>query len=297
MHDRYSQSLRTQSPFKERKKTQISPVIDLLGPGAPRSKRHVRCQRSTRGGDEVHQREYCLQTNVSPRSESPRFDDLFSRVGQLEIKLDGIMSLLNASQQIQQNSPSPSAQSPPLPSSVPPPLSASYEQQREHGRNSIHQLLNPNIESSNTTPTTDPPLSSNLHTNARLIPSAGLVAPASLSAAISHPSSPNNLADTIEIVKNFRVTLYKADRALNMYRSLYVPYFPFVPIPAMMGAHDLYTKTPFLFRTVVAVTTPQAPAVQEEWRTWFRSWIAEHVVVNNEKRLEILQAILIYLAW
>lgn len=65
----------------------------------------------------------------------------------------------------------------------------------------------------------------------------------------------------------------------------------------MMTAHELYQRSPFLFRSIVVITTPQSPAIQAEYRVWFREYVAQHVVVHNEKRLEILQAILIYLAW
>lgn len=237
-----------------------------------------------------------------------------SRVGQLEEKIDGIMSLLNASQQIQQNSPSSSGQTPPSTSSAVP----AFEQ---GGRSSIQQLLNPNVEANSGAgggwPTEDPacistpPLSANLHSQARLVPPADLDAAASIGApagskagidgshdlASERATRPTAAGESVEIVKGFRVTFFEADRALNLYRSIYSPYFPFAPIPAMMTAYELYGRSPFLFRSVVALTTPQSPAVQAEYRLWFREYVAQHVVVNNEKRLEILQAILIHLAW
>ncbi|KAL1882941.1 hypothetical protein Daus18300_000579 [Diaporthe australafricana] len=243
------------------------------------------------------------------------------RVGQLEEKIDGIMSLLNASQQIQQNSPSSSGQTPPSSASVPVPS-------HEPGRSSIQQLLNPNIESASTAdqshrpdlpePASSPPSSHNYHHyNARPLPPAGMAQPASLSAMQNadlnspkippdaavpgfrtqgRPSPPGN-ESVVEIIPGFRMTFYEADRALNLYRSLYAPYFPFVTIPVMATAYDLYEKTPFLFRTIVSIAAPQTPTTQADFKVWFRHYIAEHVVVNNEKRLEILQALLVHMAW
>lgn len=247
---------------------------------------------------------------------SPRVlteEQRLSRVGQLEEKIDGIMSLLNASQQIQQNSPSSSGQTPPRSSSAAPP---SFEQ----SRSSIQQLLNPNIEANGGAAgsrpadgmesVSTPPTSASFHTQARLVPPAGLVAPASIATGIGagvgadspsldseRASRPSAAGEFVEIVKGFRITFYEADRALNLYRSIYSPYFPFVSIPVLMTPHDLYDRSPFLFRSIVAVTTPQSPAVQAEYRIWFREYVAQHVVVNNERRLEILQGILIHLAW
>ncbi|KAI3397511.1 hypothetical protein diail_10723 [Diaporthe ilicicola] len=247
------------------------------------------------------------------------------RVGQLEEKIDGIMSLLNASQQIQQNSPSSSGQTPPSSASAPVPS-------HEPGRNSIQQLLNPNIESaSSSTPGTRPdlpePASSptsthNYHYHApRPLHPAGMVQPGSLatgqSADLSSPKVPPDAAggpgfraqqqggrpspggnESVEIIPGgFRMTFYEADRALNLYRSLYAPYFPFITIPVMATAYDLYKKTPLLFRTIVSVAAPQTPTTQADFKVWFRHYIAEHVVVNMERRLELLQALLVHVAW
>jgi hypothetical protein len=113
--------------------------------------------------------------------------------------------------------------------------------------------------------------------------------------AHSRPSPPGN--EAVEIIPGFRMTFYEADRALNIYRSLYAPYFPFVTIPVMATAYDLYEKKPVLFRTIVSVAAPQAPNTQSDFKEWFRRCIAEHVVVNNERRLELLQALLVHVAW
>lgn len=230
------------------------------------------------------------------------------------------MSLLNASQQISQNSPSSSGQTPPSSASGALPG-------HEPNRNSIHQLLNPNVEPTtgvprNRTPDLSevaptPPTSNNFHYNARLIPPLGLGPPSSIAAGQSpgenslhlppdtpgpsfrgaaRPTAPTP-AGAVEIIPGWTMTLYEADRALNLYRSLYSPCFPFVAVPVMVTAYELFERAPFLFRTIVSVTTPQGPTVQADFKVWFRHYIAEHVVINNERRLEILQALLVHIAW
>ncbi|CAN8103248.1 unnamed protein product [Discula destructiva] len=251
----------------------------------------------------------CTLPEINPR----RRRGPSTRVGQLEEKIDGIMSLLNASQQIQQNSPDSGGQTPPS-------SAAGGGPHFEQSRNSIHQLLNPNVEAaadaagnrttegSEAEPT--PPSSSSFQAQARSLPSAGLVRPASIAAggnslrstespsfAPERDTRPSAADESVEIVKGFRVSFYEADRALNLFRSIYSPYYPFVTIPVMMTSSELFDTTPFLFRTVVAITTPQLPAIQAEYKMWFREYVAQHVVVNGERRLEILQAILIHLAW
>lgn len=232
------------------------------------------------------------------------------------------MSLLNASQQISQNSPSSSGQTPPSSTGGALPVPS-----HEPNRNSIHQLLNHNVEpapslQSNRIPdlsevTPTPPTSNNYHYNARLIPPIGLAPPSSSIAAGPSPgeNSPHlppdtpgpafragrppatTPADSVEIIPGFTMTFYEADRALNLYRSLYAPCFPFVAVPVMVTAYELFEKSPFLFRTIVSVTTPQGPAIQSDFKVWFRRYIAEHVVINNERRLDILQALLVHIAW
>ncbi|POS68963.1 hypothetical protein DHEL01_v212643, partial [Diaporthe helianthi] len=257
----------------------------------------------------------CTLPEINPR----RRRGPSTRVGQLEEKIDGIMSLLNASQQIQQNSPSSSGQTPPSSASMPAPC-------HEPGRNSIQQLLNPNVESTASAAptnrsefadfTSSPPSAHSYQYNTRPLPPPAVALPASITTGQSTgASSPKPSADTpvpgfraqgrpsppgnesVEIIPGFRMTFYEADRALNIYRSLYAPYFPFVTIPVMTTAYDLYEKTPFLFRTIVSVAAPQGPNTQSDYREWFRRYIAEHIVVNNERRLELLQALLVHIAW
>ncbi|KAK7717736.1 hypothetical protein SLS63_010691 [Diaporthe eres] len=251
----------------------------------------------------------------SPRSQPAKE----ARPIDLEEKIDGIMSLLNASQQIQQNSPSSSGQTPPSSASVPVPS-------HEPGRNSIQQLLNPNVESSSSAAPSNrpdfpelassPPSAHHYQYNARPLAPSGIPQPASIATgqstgasspkatpdmagpgfrAQNRPSPPGN--ESVEIIPGFRMTFYEADRALNIYRSLYAPYFPFVTIPVMTTAYDLYEKTPFLFRTIVSVAAPQGPNTQSDFKEWFRRYIAEHLVINMERRLEILQALLVHMAW
>ncbi|OJJ51247.1 hypothetical protein ASPZODRAFT_127282 [Penicilliopsis zonata CBS 506.65] len=101
----------------------------------------------------------------------------------------------------------------------------------------------------------------------------------------------------IEIVPGFRMTLNEADKALNLYRSFYTSYFPFVPIPVTMTALEMDSETPFLLRTILQVTAPVNHTIQKKVQTWFREHIAQHVLVEGERRLEVLQAIIVFVAW
>lgn len=101
----------------------------------------------------------------------------------------------------------------------------------------------------------------------------------------------------ITIVPGFQVTFDEAESALDLYRTSYVPWSPFVPIPASITAHELYESAPLLCSTILAVVMPQTAAIQKDLQQWFRQQIAQHVVVEQERRLELLQAILVFVAW
>ncbi|KAK4044267.1 hypothetical protein C8A01DRAFT_31581 [Parachaetomium inaequale] len=88
-----------------------------------------------------------------------------------------------------------------------------------------------------------------------------------------------------------------AEDVLQQYRQKYVPCFPFVPIPAGWTAHHLSVHQPVLFAVIVhAVAAPTYPA-RAAFHKWFRQCLAQEVVGDQRKTLEMLQAILVFTAW
>jgi hypothetical protein len=101
----------------------------------------------------------------------------------------------------------------------------------------------------------------------------------------------------IEVIAGFEMGFAEADRMLHFYRTTFSPFFPFVPVPPTITAYDLFLKQPFLFRCVVHAVAPQSPAIQRSMNQWFREFIARHIVVQQERRLELLQGMLVFLGW
>lgn len=165
----------------------------------------------------------------------------------LEEKIDGIVSLLTASQQTQQLSNTEITRPP-------------VEEQ---------------IASSHTAPV--------MHGSTNDDQSSPYVQPSSHSPA--------------ELFPGLSVTIAEADRHIQTYRERIMPHFPFVPLSPKTSAFEMLTHRRLLFWTIMAMTAPQGPAVQHSFKAWFREWIADHMVKRKEKRLEILQAILIHVAW
>lgn len=100
----------------------------------------------------------------------------------------------------------------------------------------------------------------------------------------------------IDIAPGLRNTATEADQALKEYTEDFVPRFPFVPIP-FGRAYDMYKQQPLLLKAILLTCRHQSFRSRTTGDRWFRETISHHVVVLGEKRLELLQAILIFIAW
>ncbi|KAM0331110.1 hypothetical protein ACHAPQ_006163 [Fusarium lateritium] len=183
-----------------------------------------------------------------------------TRVAQLEKKIDGIVSLLAANQR--------NGLSPLTPESPQETQPQTHHHQQPHSHSHSHNEA-PSINSAVTIPLD----------------------------VITHSDIPVHFSGTLELFPGFRITHQHAADCLNIYRRDYVPNFPFVPVPEHMTSHELFVESSLLFWTILAVVSPLEDKVQMEFKLWFRKYLAEHLVVRQEKSVDILQAILIYLAW
>ncbi|KAJ6444924.1 fungal transcriptional regulatory protein [Purpureocillium lavendulum] len=100
-----------------------------------------------------------------------------------------------------------------------------------------------------------------------------------------------------KLFPGFSFTGEQATTYLDIYQRELMPSFPFVVIPLSMDAHALYSQAPSLFWVTMAAVAPQPLAVQEELRQWLRQYMAEHMIVKQEKSLQLLQTLLVHLAW
>lgn len=190
---------------------------------------------------------------------------LRNRVGQLEQKLDGIMSLLTTGQTRQLPTPQPT-NSQTIPSSMVTPGPSPKDQLvplAPFESRARHETPDVNSEASRTS---IPPI--------RLSP-----------------------YEVVEIIPGFNINLQEADLALHSYRTFYSPCFPFVPIANHVSAHDLYKSKPVLFRTIMHTVVPHSAALQTGMKQWFRETIADLVIVKRKFSLEYLQALLVFISW
>ncbi|KAM0820133.1 putative Transcription factor domain-containing protein [Seiridium cardinale] len=102
--------------------------------------------------------------------------------------------------------------------------------------------------------------------------------------------------ETINLAHGYNITASEAEDVLSMYREKLTPLFPFVPLPSE-SALQTHHRTPLLFHAIVMVVTSGDVELQQKLKQDFREKIATKIIVHAEKSLELLQAILVYLAW
>lgn len=101
---------------------------------------------------------------------------------------------------------------------------------------------------------------------------------------------------SIEIVPGFCISFTEADRVLEEYRTTMLFQFPFVPIPLTQSS-EMHRSHPLLIKAIIYACRPQVLQDQENINRWFVEHFARHIVILNEKSIELLQAVLVFLAW
>ncbi|KAJ5808968.1 hypothetical protein N7474_010237 [Penicillium riverlandense] len=120
----------------------------------------------------------------------------------------------------------------------------------------------------------------------------------------SHRSSPHDRsddlprepqlapADELIVVPNFE----EGARSMEVYLNQMVPLFPFVVIPPGTTPEALYQEKPFLYRTITMVACKNGTR-QREMAKSGRKYLAEHIVTNVESSLDLLQGLVVHVAW
>ncbi|KAM3513343.1 hypothetical protein MY11210_003027 [Beauveria gryllotalpidicola] len=190
---------------------------------------------------------------------------VFSRVAQLEQKLDGIMSLLESSQRSKRRPSSTGSVSTAGDASSPP---------------------TPDSHSHNPWP---------FRTRALDTTTGGGGGEERRRTSAAHAD--RGSAERVELVPGFAMTFAEAAEYLQIYRKDYMPVFPFVIIEETTKPHELYHNAPALFWMIMAAVAQTSEEVDGAVKTWLRHYVAETMIIKQEKTLELLQAILVHLIW
>ncbi|KAI9149944.1 MFS-type transporter calB [Paramyrothecium foliicola] len=88
----------------------------------------------------------------------------------------------------------------------------------------------------------------------------------------------------------------EADRCLNTFRSLHLKQFPFVHIPLEMSASKLQKERPFLWLNISFITCKKV-AEKKRIDKCIRETLAQKLIVDLERNLDLLLGLVAYLTW
>lgn len=83
---------------------------------------------------------------------------------------------------------------------------------------------------------------------------------------------------------------------IDIFRTRMVPLFPFIVIPDSMTAEQLRHEKPFLYLNISMVACQNSPR-QREISGIVKEYVAEHIVMRGEHSMDLLQGLLVHLAW
>ncbi|CAI6094679.1 unnamed protein product [Clonostachys chloroleuca] len=99
-----------------------------------------------------------------------------------------------------------------------------------------------------------------------------------------------------EIISGYEMSFDEADQVLQEYMIMMLPQFPFVPLETT-DVFQLSREKPLLLKTLLFVCRPSDSQSRLNFDEWFRQHVAQQIVVLNRKNIELIQAIMIFLAW
>ena len=188
--------------------------------------------------------------------------------------------------------------------------------QIEHLEEKIEDLVtllrNQNSEKSNTqnasdsigirtpTPSTHSPYSENVRDDS----STGVDSDASVSAIkpsdqvsletnvfqASHFDKPSILKTSVE------PSSLQAEECLSFFQKHMLNLFPFIHLPSDMTAKQVRKWSPFLWFNIMAATA-KTPGQQCSMSNSIKRFVAQKLIVDNEKNLDLLLGLLVFISW
>ena len=203
-----------------------------------------------------------------------------SRLTQLEERLESIVSLLTSQQQPVQEKehpyPSPSASQ--LGSYIPVQVNDCLD-----GLSMVtpHESCNSNDQ--------DPGVVSYSEEDASID---------RIAAAIATGQLPDESTQcTSEIIPGLDPGPEQADVLLHVFQTQMAEHFPFVVIPAGTTAQCLRRDRPFLYQMIILSASGRNLWEPKACKRLVMEYLGLHLLVREEKSLELLQGLLVYISW
>ncbi|KAJ6443369.1 fungal transcriptional regulatory protein [Purpureocillium lavendulum] len=95
----------------------------------------------------------------------------------------------------------------------------------------------------------------------------------------------------------FGLTWPQVERILDIFRAKYMPKFPFVIVQQHTTARTLFEQKPFLFRAIMLAAAPLPASRLIKMKRNVLAYLGQHMLVEEERKLDLLQGLLVCLAW
>ncbi len=99
-----------------------------------------------------------------------------------------------------------------------------------------------------------------------------------------------------DVISRGRVTFSQAEQFVRYFQSR-ASNFPFVLVPPKMNLDTLRRERPFFLLATLSFSAHKNEKIQDQLEIELRESLSRMVIVNCEKIIDILQGILVYLAW
>lgn len=93
------------------------------------------------------------------------------------------------------------------------------------------------------------------------------------------------------------LSLEKGQELLDLYRNKMFHYFPFVVVPSTDTSHHVACEKPSLCVAILSAASHQDPKLQRTLCELFNEILAARIIEGRFATLELLQGLLVHLAW
>lgn len=95
----------------------------------------------------------------------------------------------------------------------------------------------------------------------------------------------------------FGLTWGQAEQAISNFKIKFMPNFPFVALRPEIFAEQLYLEKPLLFKVIMLVAAPTTLAKLREIKRSVTAYIGQQLVLLEKRDLDLLQGLLVFIAW
>ncbi|RDL34975.1 uncharacterized protein BP5553_06906 [Venustampulla echinocandica] len=104
------------------------------------------------------------------------------------------------------------------------------------------------------------------------------------------------LGDLPDPISKSIISFEQAENSIQVFRSK-AARFPFVLVSSQMSLDSLRRERPFLLLSILTFASQKNAKIQDQLELELKEYLSKKVIVNGEKSLDLLQGLLVYLAW